>query len=214
MDTEHLIRELVADARPIVRPWRPGRRAATTLALAALVLCLTVLVEGTRSDLFQLLADGRFELGLASAIATGVAAMYACFRCATPDAPRWLPLLPVVPFATWIMTLGSGCLDEVAYHPDRMHLGTSFTCLNTIVLTSIPPGLIMIAMLRRVVPFHPRRVAAMGALAVSSLGSAALTLFHPLDSASMVLIWHLGSITVVTAFVSAFARPLLNDWAI
>jgi len=213
MDTERLIEELVAATHPIIRPWRPGKRAAATLALTACVLALTVLFEGTRSDLPRLLAQLRFDLGFASAIATGVAAMYACFRSATPDAPGWIAFLPAAPFLLWVGTLGSGCLEEVFYHPDLMHLGTSFECLNTIVATSIPPGLVMVAMLRRVVPFHPRRVASLGALAVSSLASAALTLFHPLDSASMVLIWHVGYVLLVITLVSSCARPLLHDWA-
>jgi hypothetical protein len=212
MDTERLISEIVADARPVTRPWPAGRRTLVTLALAVTVLALTVWVKGVRPELPGLLADSRFDIGMAASIVTGIAAMYACFRSASPDAPRWIPALPLVPFAVWIATLGSGCLEEVFRHPDRMHLGTSFECLNTIVLTSIPPAIVMVVMLRRVVPFHPVQVAAMGALAVSSLASAALTLYHPLDSASMVLIWHLGSILLVMAVATLFSRPLLRDW--
>jgi hypothetical protein len=212
MDTERLISEIVADARPVTRAWPAGRRTLVTLALALLVLALSVWINGIRPELPDLLRDARFDIGMAASVITGIVAMYACFRSAVPDAPRWMPYLPLLPFAIWVATLGSGCLEEVFQHPDRMHLGTSFVCLNTIVMTSIPPAIVMVLMLRRVVPFYPVQVAAMGALAVSSLASAALTLYHPLDSASMVLIWHLGSISLVVAAATLFSRPLLRDW--
>jgi len=212
MDTERLISELVADARPVARVWPVAKRTAVTLGLSFVVLALVVWEHGLRPELPALLRDPRFVIAELASILTGIAATYACFRSALPDSPRWLPALPLAPFAVWVALLGSGCLDEFLRAPDLMHLGTSFECLNTIVLSSIPPALIMVAMLRRVVPFHPAAVAAMGALGVSSLASAALSLFHPLDSAAMVLIWHLGTILLVVAGASLFSRPLLRDW--
>lgn len=212
MDTERLISELVADARPVERIWPVGTRTAVTLAASFVVLTAAVWIHGIRPELPGEMQDPRFVIGWLASILTGIAATYVCFRAALPDSPRLLPALPLVPFALWVAMLGSGCLDEFFASPDRMHLGTSFECLNTIVLTSIPPALIMVAMLRRVVPFHPTAVAAMGALGVSSLASAALIFYHPLDSAAMVLIWHIGSILLVVAGASLFARPLLRDW--
>jgi hypothetical protein len=212
MDTERLIAELVADAAPVTRPWPVAKRTAATLALSLVVLALAVWVHGIRPELPQLMHDPRFVIAELASALTGIAAIYACFRSALPDAPRLMPALPLVPFAIWVAMLGSGCLDEFLRAPDAAHLGTSFECLNTIVLTSIPPALVMIFMLRRVVPFHPAAVAAMGALGVSSLASAALTLYHPLNSAAMVLIWHIGTILLVVAGASLFSRPLLRDW--
>jgi len=212
MDTERLIAELVADARPVARVWPVAKRTVVTLALSFVVLALAVWIHGVRPELPQLLRDPRFVIAEFASVLTGIAAIYACFRSALPDAPRWAPALPLLPFALWVAMLGSGCLDEFLRAPDATHLGTSFECLNTIVLTSIPPALIMIVMLRRVVPFHPAAVAAMGALGVSSLASAALTLYHPLNSAAMVLIWHIGTILLVVAGASLFSRPLLRDW--
>ena len=212
METDRLIAEIVAHGKPVARPWPVGKRTVVTLALSLVVLALTVWIYGVRPELPQLLRDPRFVIAELASITTGIAAIYACFRSALPDAPRWVPALPLAPFALWVAMLGSGCLDEFLRAPDAMHLGTSFECLNTIVLTSIPPALVMIVMLRRVVPFHPAAVAAMGALGVSSLASAALTLFHPLNSAAMVLIWHLGTILLVVIGASLFSRPLLRDW--
>lgn len=212
MDTERLIAELVADARPVARVWSVAKRTVVTLGLSLVVLALAVWIHGIRPELPQLMQDPRFIVAEIASALTGIAAVYACFRSALPDAPRWAPALPLLPFAVWMGTLGSGCFDEFLGAPDAMHLGTSFECLNTIVLTSIPPALVMVVMLRRVVPFHPSAVAAMGALGVSSLASAALTLYHPLNSAVMVLIWHIGSILLVVAGACLFSRPLLRDW--
>ena len=212
MDTERLIAELVADATPVVRPWPAAKRTAVTLGLCLVVLALAVWANGIRPELPQLMQDPRFVIAEIASALTGIAAIYACFRSALPDAPRLMPALPLLPFAVWVAMLGSGCLDEFLRSPDAMHLGTSFECLNTIVLTSLPPAIVMVLMLRRVVPFHPAAVAAMGALGVSSLASTALTLYHPLNSAAMVLIWHIGTILLVVAGASLFSRPLLRDW--
>src|SRR5437764_2381697 len=160
MDTERLISELVADAGPVERVWTVAKRTIVTLALSVVVLALVVWDHGLRPELPALLRDPRFVIAELASILTGIAATYACFRSALPDAPRWLPALPLAPFALWVGLLGSGCLDEFLRSPDLVHLGTSFECLNTIVLSSIPPALIMVAMLGRVVPFHPAAVAA------------------------------------------------------
>jgi hypothetical protein len=44
----------------------------------------------------------------------------------------------------------------------------------------------------------------MGALAAAALASAGLELFHHLQTSTMVLVWHLGTV----AFVTAAALPL------
>jgi hypothetical protein len=211
MDTEQLIGELVADARPVGRVWSAGQRTLAVLGLALLVLLLSVWFEGPRPDLPELMRDGRFVTAELAALLTGILAIYACFRTALPDAPRGIGLLPLLPFALWVGMLGAGCFDELLRHPDRVHFETSFICMNTILLTSLPAALLMIVLLRRTIPFRPRPVAALAALGVSALASAALSLHHPLDSALLVVLWHLGTVALATAGAALFSRPLLRD---
>jgi hypothetical protein len=49
----------------------------------------------------------------------------------------------------------------------------------------------------------------MGALAAASAGSAGLELFHHLQTSTMVLIWHLGTVMLVALIGLAAGRRAL-----
>jgi hypothetical protein len=55
----------------------------------------------------------------------------------------------------------------------------------------------------------PAGTLAMGALAAASAGSAGLELFHHLQTSTMVLIWHLGTVMLVALIGLAAGRRAL-----
>ena len=52
---------------------------------------------------------------------------------------------------------------------------------------------------RHAAPIRPTPVAALAGLAAAAVASVGLSLVHHLDAAAMVLIWHGGSVALVTA---------------
>jgi hypothetical protein len=131
----------------------------------------------------------------------------AAFQLALPDrSPRW-GLLPLPFAALWVSGLGWGCLRDFAAQ-GMPALGTSFECMGFIVGFGVPLTAAMLWMARHAAPIRPRPVAALGGLAAAAVASVGLSLVHHLDAAAMILIWHGGSVALVTLAAAAFAGAL------
>lgn len=210
MRTEALIDELVADARPVRRLLPPIWRAALWLAFTLIVVAVVVALNNPRFGLDDVIARPRFALELAATLLTGITAAIACFQAALPDrSRRWL-LLPLPPLMIWLSSLGLGCwMDWLRLGPNGLVVTESFHCIEQIVAIGALPGAAMVILLRRAKPLAPTPVAICGALAVSALSSAGLSLFHRYDTTIMTLVWHIAATVLLTGTAGSLARPLL-----
>jgi hypothetical protein len=201
MRTPDLIESLVADASPVRRLRPPIVRAACWLLLAVLVLAVVAAGHGVRADLALKLQQPVFTVGVMAAAATGVRAAVATFVASIPGrSRRWL-LLPAPALATWITTIGYGCLTNwVSIGPDGISLGETARCFGTLVMVSLPLSAVLLLMLRYVARLSPAPVAMCGSLAVAAMTATALCLLHPLDATAMILLWNFG---VALLFVGA-----------
>jgi hypothetical protein len=202
--TEEVLAGLVADLRPVRRLAAPGRRAAGWLAAAAAVIGVAVAWSGLRHDIGARLALP-YEVGqLLASIITGVLATVAAFVVALPDrSPRWA-LLPLPVLAVWVSMLGWGCFADLArLGPEALALGTSWGCLRFIAGLGIPMLGSLLWVLRHAAPIRPVPVALLGGLAAATLCSAGLSLFHHLDAALMILLWHGGAVMLVIGLAGA-----------
>ncbi|MFC7538514.1 NrsF family protein [Siccirubricoccus deserti] len=103
-----------------------------------------------------------------------------------------------------------GCLADVArLGPIEGQLGTSWGCLRFILLLGAPLAAALLLLLRHAGPVRPRPVLLLGALASAALCSAGLTLFHHLDAAVMVLLWHGGAALLLLALTAGLGDRLL-----
>ncbi len=133
-----------------------------------------------------------------ASVATGVLAAVAAFLVALPDrSPRWA-LLPLPALAVWLASLGWGCFADLArMGPQALALGNRL---------EFPPlhhwRRIAAARLDALGP-AARRFDQAGArraprgLGRGALCSAGLSLFHHLDAALMILLWHGGAMALV-----------------
>lgn len=203
MDTDDLIAQLSGDARPVRRLAPPALRAALWLAGALAIMAALVAYHGIRPDLGAALAEPGGWLSLVSAAATGVAATFAAFHLAIPGTSRGWLLLPLPVALLWASGLGLGCYDEwLRQGPAGLELGEAYDCFQAIVLTSLLAGAPLLVMLRFGRLIRPVQTAAMGGLAVASLASAALELFHRGDARIMDVIWHVAAVTLIVALSS------------
>ena len=56
----------------------------------------------------------------------------------------------------------------------------------------------------------PRLSAALGGLAAAGLGNVVMRLVHPPDVSVLVLVWHVGTMSVLVALASAVGARVLN----
>lgn len=196
--TPALIDLLAASAAPVRRLRPPLVRAAFWLLFAAVVLALVVAGHGLRPDLFVRWHRSDFVISTAAALATGVLAAIAAFVVAVPGrSSRWL-LLPLPALATWLASIGYGCLtDWIAMGPDGLRAGETARCFALMMLTALPLALVIFSMLRRVAPLQPRAVALVASLAVAGLTATGLSLFHQLDATALILLLNLGTAALI-----------------
>jgi hypothetical protein len=210
-DTERLIQRLAENVKPVRPLLNPWIRTAVWLALSVLYIAIVFLVMTPRHDLFDALSEPRFVIEQVSALLTGIAAAAASFATVVPGYSRRLLLLPLLPLAGWLGSLGQGCLqDLVRRGPQGLSLQHDPACFLFIVFLGVVPGIAIIMMLRRGAPLTPHLTAAIGGLAAAGIGNFALRLMHPEDVSVMLLVWHVGGVVVLSALAGSAGRYFLN----
>lgn len=211
MKTARLIEELAGslDATPRLPP--PWLRTAIWLSLSLPFLVLVVLVVSPRGDLAIKLTDTRFLIEQGAALLTGIAAAYAAFVSTIPGTNRKLLLLPALPLALWLGTLGKGCLDSwLRLGPEGLSLQPDWFCFPAIMLVGSLPAIAIVTMLRRGAPLTPCTTIALGGLAAAGLGDFGLRMFHAQDASIMILVWQVGSVLALAALAGCAGRRLFN----
>jgi hypothetical protein len=209
--TAALIDRLTADAGPVRRLRRPAWRALGWLAVAALLIAGIAAVAGIRPGLVLLLRDPAFALGRAAALATAVTGALATFELSVPDRSRWWLVLPLPFAALWLGAMGYGCTaDWLVEGPAGLQLGHSAGCFKTILLTSLPLGVLLFVMVRHAGPVRPIATALTGGLALAAVAEGGLTLYHDVDATLMDILAHLLAVAVVIALSTSGARAVFR----
>jgi hypothetical protein len=206
-----IIDTLVSCASPVRRLRPPFQRALLWLAMATVVLGLIFIEHGVRADLAERLRQPGFAVGLAAAAITGILSAIAAFTISIPDRSRWWVLLPLPSLLIWIGTVSYECFaDWISIGPDGIRVGEAVGCFTSLVLTSVPLGVVLIIMLRYAALVRSGPVAVMGGLAVAAITSTALALFHDLDATMMILVWNLGTAALIIALGYLFGPRLFG----
>ena len=209
--TPDLIELLVANLTPVQRLRPPIVRAATWLALAALIVALLATAQGLRPDIAVQLQQSSFVMSLGGALLTGVMATIAAFMLSLPDRSRVWVLLPAPSLVFWLSTVGYQCLtDWISVQPGGITLGETARCFATLVLTSLPLSLALLLMLRYAAPLRPTPVILTGSLAVAAVTAVALSLFHGGDATVMILMWNLGTAGLFVGLGSLFGGRMFS----
>ena len=205
--TEELIGKLTSGLIPVARLARPASRALGPIALATALIALLVLLRGFRADIGLCLAEPSYLLQVSGAWLTGAAATLAAFQTSLPDRPRAWLLLPLPPLVLWLSGFGWACLaDWIAIPSGAPIASDSVRCLETILLASLPLGLVLWRMLARSRPLAPAPVAWSGALAVAAFADRAHLLIHVVQASALVLVINLVPAAVIIALGGVFGR--------
>lgn len=209
MRTEELITQLSRGLRPVRRLPSPLAMLGLWCLFCVGVIGAALLVSGLRADFAAWLMEGFDLYHLMSAALVALTAGYAAFQLALPDRDQRWALLPVPAVVGWLVTMGWGCLEDLArLGPEALQLGVSLPCLGFIIGLGVPMTAAIAFLTRHAALLRPVPVAALGALSAAAFASLGLTLVHELDAAMMVLVWHGIAVLVVTA-LGAVAGPRL-----
>jgi hypothetical protein len=209
--TSKLIEQLASDLDTGHRLPPPWRRTIGWLVLSLLFVALVVIVAWPRADLMVKLSEPRFLIEQGAALLTGIAAAYAAFASTIPGMSRRLLLLPLLPLAIWLGSLGQGCIDTwVRIGPEGLTLYPDWLCFPAILAVGSLPAIAMVMMLRRGAPLSPHVTAALGGLAAAGLGNVGLRMFHLQDASLMVLVWQVGSVLILAALAGCIGHRLFN----
>lgn len=211
METDTLIAQLAKKAEPVKRLPPPHLRALAWLLVALPFVALVVLMMSPRPDLAVKLGESRFLIEQAAAFATAVAAAIAAFCLTVPGMTWRVALLPVVPFAAWLTTLGIGCIaDWVRYGLEGLRITPDLACFPYIALVGSVPAVAIVVMLRRGAPLSPRLTILLGGLAAAALGSFGLRFFHTQDAGIMVFLWQFGSVVLLSLIAGSLGQMVLR----
>jgi len=210
METNELIRRLAADAGPVQRLRPAWARAGMWLAVALLYVAAVVWSNLATLELALPLSDTRFLIEQAATFLTAITAAVAAFRSIVPGFDRRILLLPVVPLLVWLGSVGQSCLDDwLRLGPAGLQIRPDWDCLPMASVIGIVPAIAIFVMLRRGAPLYPRLTLVLAAIAVAAIGNFGLQIFHFSDASIMVLIWHLGSVVLLSVIAGALGDRLL-----
>jgi hypothetical protein len=211
MNTNELIAHLAAGAMPVRRLPPPSVRTLLWLAVSLPFVAAIVVLMPEKVNLAQAIVDKQFLVEEFAILATALAAAVAAFCSVVPGYDRRIVVLPLVPLAVWLASLGQGCVqDLIRSGASGLQLRPDWECLLPAALMGIIPATAMVVMLRRGAPLLPGVTLALGALAVAALTNFGLRLFHFGDASIMVLFWHFGSVGVLSAVAASLGRYFLR----
>ncbi len=210
METNSLIEQLAMRAGPVSRLLPPWRRTVFWLAGSLLYVGVVAWLHLRTSGLPGALGL-RIVLEESAILATAVTAAIAAFSSTVPGRDRRIALIPLIPLAIWLVTLGQGCLsDWQASGAAGLALRADWGCALAAITLSVLPTVAMIAMLRRGAPLVPGTSTLLGAVAVAAVVNFGLRLFHAGDLSIQILVWHLGGAVVLALAASGLGRHVLS----
>ena len=216
MDTEQLIHQLADHPAPVRRLPAPWRRAAVWFAISLPYVVVVVFTHSMPAsmpiDLSQMLHDRQFIIEQIATLLTAITAVMAAFCSVVPGYDRRILLVPLLPLAIWLLSLGEGCVNDwIRLGARGLALRPDWNCLPPAALIGIVPALAIVIMLRRGAPLYPRITLALAALAVAALGNFGLRIYHVGDASIMVLVWHFGSV-IVLALLASWIGQIVLRW--
>lgn len=194
---EDLIRDLVADLRPVRHAGRTGRSTAAWLALAGAYSVLVVLATGPLRPgaLQNVLAFPAFGGETVLAVLAIIALAHAALRTAIPGDPRRLLSVAFALGLTgaWVAVYVVGLWYPA--HPVSA-LGARDDCIWQTLLFSVPSGALMLWLSRRLLPLSPRLTGALAGAAAAAIPGA-LMQFACMYEPAHILLAHMSPMAIM-----------------
>jgi hypothetical protein len=212
VQTDELIRKLVADARPVRRlsPW--SLRAALWLLVALVSAAIVVLWFGARRDLASVVSTPAFAFEELMLLAITVTAAAGALLLSVPGEERsalvrWLPVTAAVAVLFWV---GGELVFAAATGGATGRFGPAWHCVGRTISVGLVPGVVLLLMVRGAAPLRAAWAGLLALLATSAVGVLGTNIICPNDRPLHVLLWHVLPMTVIAAAGGALGGWLLR----
>jgi hypothetical protein len=212
-NTDALIRELSATARPVRPLLRPELRALTWFLVALATIVVVMAIHGIdANEMGKALTDPRLIGEEIATVFTAVTAAMAAFRSTVPGVRREWFWLPFAGLASWVFLTGSGCASDYAtIGPAAFNLRSDAGCLVPGAIAGAIGTIVIVVMLKRGAPLVPRLTLVFAGMAVAATVNFGLLVLHEGDVSIMLLVWHTAYVAALAA-VGAWVAPALLGW--
>lgn len=206
------IARLVRNATPVT-PLEPPSVRLVRWAIATTCLALvTVVVLGARVDVAARMVDGWFVARASVTLAIAFAAAIVAFFMSVPgrEPSTLVRAVPVAACLAWAaMLVGTiaaarsplDLLLQVTPHP---------VCILLIAATALPPGVLLVRMLRHAAPLQARWTGGFAGLASLAVGALGTQFVCTDDAAAHHLVWHFTPVVLLTVLSVAVGSSLLG----
>jgi hypothetical protein len=193
-------------AAPSVRLAR-WAMASTPLALAAVMLL------GPRADVLPQMADAWFAARATATLGIALAAASVAFCVSVPgvEPSRLMRALPLAGCLVWAAMLAGGIAVTPAPLARLLLVTPHPSCVLLIAAAALPPGVVLLSMLRRAAPLQLRRTARLAGLASFALGAVGAQFVCTNDGAAHHLLWHFTPVLLLTLGASVAGPSLLSS---
>jgi hypothetical protein len=215
-DLDALVDQLAAQATPVKRLASPLRRTLGWLSVAVIIVAIITAFFGWRHGWLQGMDSTAAWIEWSASVATAVLAAYAAFQISVPGRAQvwaWLPLPAVL---LWLGVLGWSCARDIA-HDGVAALSLQSdgaSCACTILLLGMPLAGVLLWKVRHAGVVRPGATALLAGLSTAALAAAGVSLIHEGEAARLVLLWHMGSVTLLASLAWLFSRQLFSSFGL
>jgi hypothetical protein len=206
--SDHLIKELVADLKPvqIVRFQFVDLLKVTAVGLLCVFAAITIL--GLRVDIGDQALSAKFIFDTVILLLLGVLSIMAAFSLSVPSlSAKSAYRLPLFVFGLIILATG---YSFITTSNPFLYLGHGFSCVYEIIGISILPAAILFYFVRRAAVLRRDIVGLLVLMSGVSFGLLG-TQFTCVDSTPMhIIIWHILPTAIVMSFGVLLSRRLIK----
>jgi hypothetical protein len=200
MNTDELIDRLGRDATVASPLAAPGRRTAVWMVWAVGYLVVVAMLMLAAMSPAGVTTTPLFFVQQSAALVTSVIAARAAFASVIPGASNRVWMMPALGAGVWgLSLLWAGALDLQPVGKLGATSQSDWPCVASMTVGGLVVGAPLVWMLRRGAPLTPGLTAFLAGLAALSLVNIEACLARPHAFALTVLLWHGGTIAVVSA---------------
>jgi hypothetical protein len=211
MDTDNLIRALVADQRDTVTPIRRQlvRLLLIGFSISAILFWITL---GPREDIADAVSTVRFDLKIVQSLLLAATAVALLLRLAQPgtDTRRQNAIMAAAPALLFVSVLAELLLTPRTEWLPSLVGENSLDCLASIPFLSLPLLVAAFLFLRRGAPMRPAFAGAVAGLVAGGLAAALYAVKCTDDSPLFVAVWYTIAIGAVSLLGAILGSRLLR----